>query len=137
MILATIILVISLALLLQFFVSYCRLQVAAGRRVELSDSAREATGIQGQGVSGDEFLRLRRLAELCPETDGNSYKLGAIQAYHAFLGVVQVLFGPLLPAAAAWATSERSGCSYYAAVALDARISQTRRMYESDFVPLQ
>ena len=137
MILAAFILVISLALLLQFFVSYCRLQVAAGRRVELSDSAREATGIQGPAVSGDEFLRLRRLVDLCPETNGGTYKLGVIHAYHAFLGMVQVLFGPLVPAAAAWATSERSGCSYYAAVALDARISQTRRIYESDFLAIQ
>ncbi|HMD32504.1 MAG TPA: hypothetical protein VKG84_11390 [Candidatus Acidoferrales bacterium] len=134
MILASFILVISIALLMQFFVSYCRLQVAAGRRVELSDSAREATGIQGQGVSGDEFLRLRRLVELCPETNGDTYKLGAIHAYHAFLGMVQMLFGPVVPGAAAWATNERAGCSYYAAVALDARIMQTRRIYENDFL---
>jgi hypothetical protein len=134
MILACFILVVSVALLLQFFVSYCRLQVAAGRRVDLSESAREATGIQGQGVSGEEFLRLRRLAELCPETNGDSYKLGAIRAYHAFLGMIRVMFGPVMPAAAAWATSERSGCAYYAAVALDARIAQTRRILEHDLL---
>jgi len=134
MIMASVILVVSLYLLMQFFVSYCRLQVAAGRRVDLSESAREATGIQGLGVSGDEFARLRRMVELCPETNGDSYKLGAIHAYHAFLGMVQVMFGPMMPAAAAWATSERSGCSYYAAVALDARIAQTRRILETDFL---
>jgi len=137
MILAACILVISLALLMQFFVSYCRLQVAASRRVELSDFAREATGISGQGVSGDEFLRLRKLVDLCPETNGRGSKLGAIHAYHAFLGMVRILFGPLVPAAAAWATTERAGCSYYAAVALDARISHTRRIYENDFIALQ
>jgi hypothetical protein len=134
MILACFILVVSVALLLQFFVSYCRLQVAAGRRVDLSESAREAAGIVGQGVSGDEFLRLRKLVELCPETNGGSYKLGAIRAYHAFLGMVQAMFGPVMPAAAAWATSERSGCAYYAAVALDARIAQTRRIFERDYL---
>jgi len=135
MILACFILVVSVALLLQFFVSYCRLQVAAGRRVDLSESAREATGIQqGQGVSGDEFARLRRLAELCPETNGDSYKLGAIRAYHAFLGMIQMLCGPMAPAAAAWATNERSGCAYYAAVALDARIAHTRQILESDLL---
>jgi hypothetical protein len=117
---------------MQFFVSYCRLQVAAGRRVDLSESAREAAGIEGQGVSGDEFLRLRKLVELCPETNGNSYKLGAIRAYHAFLGMIQTMFGPVMPAAAAWATSER--CAYYAAVALDARIAQTRQIFERDFL---
>ena len=134
MIPACFILVVSVALLMQFFVSYCRLQVAAGRRVDLSESAREAAGIEGQGVSGDEFLRLRKLVELCPETNGNSYKLGAIRAYHAFLGMIQTMFGPVMPAAAAWATSERSRCAYYAAVALDARIAQTRQIFERDFL---
>lgn len=135
MMLACFILVVSLALLLQFFVSYCRLQVAAGRRVDLSESVLEAAGIEGKGVSGEEFLRLRRLVDLCPETNGDSYKLGAIRAYHAFLGMIQVLFGPVVPAAAAWATSERSGCAYYAAVALDARIAHTRRIFEHDLLP--
>ena len=134
MMLAAFILVVSLALFIQFFVSYCRLQVAAGRRVELSDFAREATGISGQSVSGDEFQRLRKLVDLCPEINGGSYRLGAIHAYHALLGVVQMLFGPIMPAAAAWATSERAGCSYYAAVALDARITHTRRIYENDLL---
>jgi hypothetical protein len=137
MILPSIILAISLALLLNFFVAYCRLQVAAGRRVELSDAAREATGIEGVGVSGDEFLRLRRLVDLCPETDGDGYKLGLIRAYHSFLGVVRLLFEPVRPAVAAWATSERSGCSYYAAVALDARIAHTRQIFERDFLAMQ
>jgi hypothetical protein len=137
MILPAIILAISLALLLNFFVAYCRLQVAAGRRVELSDSVREATGIEGQGVSGDEFLRLRRLVDLCPEMDGDTYKLGLIRAYHSFLGAVRVMCGPVMPAAVAWATSERSGCSYYAAVALDARIAHTRRIFERDFLAMQ
>jgi len=137
MILPASILVISIALLLQFFVSYCRLRVAAGRQVELSESAREATGIEGPGVSGEEFLRLRRLVDLCPATDGDAYRLELIRAYHAFLGVVRVLFGPLMPAAAAWATSERSGCSYYAAVALDARIAHTRQIFERDFLTMQ
>ncbi len=136
MILPAIILVISVALLLNFFVTYCRLQVAAGRRVELSEAAREATGIDGPGVSGDEFLRLRRLVDLCPETDGDAYKLGLIRAYHAFLGMVRLLFGPVRPEVAAWAASERSGCSYYAAVALDARIAHTRQIFERDFLTM-
>jgi len=105
--------------------------------VDLSDSAREAAGIQGQGVSGEEFQRLRKLVDLCPEANGDTYRLGALRAHHAFLGMVQMLFGPMIPAAAAWATNERSGCAYYAAVALDARIAQTRRILERDFFEQQ
>ena len=136
MIWPALIFVISLALLIQFFVSYCRLQVASGRRVELSESVRQVTGIEGQAVSGEEFARLRRLVELCPQTNGDGYRLGPIRAYHAFLKVCEVLLGPLMPPAAAWATSERSGCAYYAAVALDARIAHTRRIFESDSLTL-
>jgi len=136
MILPAIILVVAVAMLLQFLVFYCRLLVAAGRRVELSESVRQVTGIEGQRVSGEDFPRLRRLVELCPRTNGDGYRLGAIRAYHAFLGVLQVLFGPVVPVAAAWATGERSGCAYYAAVTLDARIAHTRRILESDAVTL-
>ena len=135
MMFTALIFVISMYLFLHFFVSYCRLQVAMGRRVDLSESAREATGIQqGQSVSGEEFQRLRRLVDLCPETETDGYKLGAIRAYHAILGMVKMMFGPMVPAAAAWATKERSGCAYYAAVALDARIAHTRRMLEVDLL---
>ena len=137
MIFTAVILAISVYALAHFFVTYCRLQVASGRQIELSDSAREATGIEGTGVSGEEFPRLRRLVDLCPETDGDGFKLGLIRAYYAFLGAVRVLFGPVMPEAAAWATSERSGCSYYAAVALDARIAHTRQIFERDFLTMQ
>jgi hypothetical protein len=137
MIWPAIILAISLGMLLQFFVFYCRLLVAAGRRVELSDSVRKVTGIEGRVVSGEDFPRLRRLVELCPETNGDGYRLGAIRAYHAILKVFEVVLGPVLPPAAAWATCERSGCSYYAAVTLDARIAHTRRILESDSLTLQ
>ena len=136
MILPAIILVVALAMLLQFLVFYCRLLVAAGRRVELSESVREVTGIEGQTVSGEEFPRLRRLVDLCPQTNGDGYRLGAIRAYHAFLKVFETLFGPVVPMAAAWATAERSGCAYYAAVTLDARIAHTRRILESDSLTL-
>ncbi|HUK52970.1 MAG TPA: hypothetical protein VL099_06750 [Candidatus Binatia bacterium] len=136
MILPAIILVVAVAMLLQFLVFYCRLLVAAGRRVELSESVRKVTGIEGQTVSGEDFPRLRRLVELCPQTDGDGYRLGAIRAYHAFLRVLETLFGMVAPPAAAWATSERSGCAYYAAVTLDARIAQTRRILESDSLTL-
>ena len=136
MILPAIILVVAIVMLLQFLVFYCRLLVAAGRRVELSESVRQVTGIEGQAVSGEDFLRLRRLVELCPQTNGDGYRLSAIRAYHAFLRILEVLFGPVLPPAAAWATSERSGCAYYAPVTLDARIAHTRRTLESDSLTL-
>lgn len=136
MILPAIILVVAVAMLLQFLVFYCRLLVAAGRRVELSESVRTVTGIEGQSVSGEDFPRLRRLVELCPETDGDGYRLGAIRVYHLFLRAFEAMFGPVVPLAAAWATNERSGCAYYAAVTLDARIAHTRRIFESDSLTL-
>ncbi len=135
MIAPTLILVVSLLALLQFFIFYCRLQIAAGRRTELSESVRVVTGIENHETTAGDFRRLKRLVDLCPEMDGDSYRLTAIQAYHAFLGVLETLFGGMLPGAGAWANQERAGCSYYAAVALDVRIARTRQLFDRDLFP--
>jgi hypothetical protein len=90
------------------------------------------TGIENQEAMPGDFRRLKRLVDLCPEVDGDSYRLTAIQAYYAFLGVLETLFGGMLPVAGAWANQERGGCSYYAAVALDVRIARTRQLFDQD-----
>jgi hypothetical protein len=134
MIIPILILGASLLALLQFFIFYCRLQIATGRRAELSETVREVTGIASQKATGDDFPRLKRLVDLCPEVDGDTYRLSAIQAYHAFLGVMAVLCGWAVPSAAAWADHERAGCCHYAAVALDVRIARTRQLFDHDLL---
>ncbi len=123
---ATLILVISLAALLEFFVSYCRSLIAAGSRVELSEQAREVTGIQSRAVRGEEFHRLVQLVGLCPEPADERFGIRAVRAYYRLLSPLRAMFNRLVPSVALWAEHEREGCAYYAAVALDRRISYSR-----------
>lgn len=123
---AALILVVSLAALLQFFVSYCRSLIAASSGEELSSQTREIAGIAGRRVPGDDFPRLVQLAELCPESGHDRNRLRAVGAYFHMVSLLRSLMTSLAPAVALWAEAERQACSYFAAVALDRRISHSR-----------
>jgi hypothetical protein len=128
MIIAALICAISLALMMQFFVSYCRSVIAASRKSELSERVREVAGIQDQRVRGEEFSRLIQLLHLCPGRGDDSGELRAVGMYYALLAATNKLFKPLSLAIARWADAERESCSYFAAVALDRRISYSREL---------
>ncbi len=123
---AALILVISLAALLQFFVSYCRSAIATCSKKELSEQAREVTGIQDHGVAGEEFQRLVQLVGLCPEPGDDRFEIRAVRNYYRLLSLVRALMRRLAPGVASWAERERAGCAYFAAVALDRRIAHSR-----------
>jgi hypothetical protein len=123
---AALIFVVSLAALLQFFVSYCRSIIAASSRERLSADAREAAGISEGEVPGDDFRRLVLLARLCPDAEGEGKHLRAVGAYFRMLNTLGAAMVRLAPSVAAWAESERQGCAHFAAVALDHRISFSR-----------
>ncbi len=119
----TLILIVSLASSLQFFVSFCRSLIADGGRLELSKQAREIAGLRTPVVDGDEFHRLVRLAALCPDTGDSGFAMHAVGAYYRLLSHLRASFRRLAPSVATWAEREREGCAYYAAVTLDRRIS--------------
>ena len=123
---AALILMVSLAALLQFFISYCRSAIAACGKKELSEQAREVTGIQDHAVTGEEFLRLDQLLGLCPEPGGDRFETRAVRNYYHLLNFLRALMRGLAPTVALWADRERAGCAYYAAVALDRRIAHSR-----------
>jgi hypothetical protein len=123
-----IIFVISLLTLLQFFVSYCHSVIAASRRQELSEQAREISGITSGTMGEGQFERLLQLLALCPEPGGDTNQVRALATYFDLLGLVRMLLSWAAPAASQWIESERGGCAYVAAVALDRRISHTRMM---------
>ncbi len=123
---AALILVISVAALLQFFVSYCRSVIASSSRKNLSEHAREVTGIENHIVRGDEFERLVQLVRICPEPGDDGRELRAVRSYFGLLSLMRAAFGRLAPDVANWAEREREGCAYFAAVALDHRIAYSR-----------
>jgi len=125
---AALILVISLAALFQFFVSYCRSLIAACNTAELSPEVQEVAGLQGQLVPADEFERLLQFVHLCPAAEHDRNGLRAVSAYFRLMSWLRALVQPLAPRLAAWAEAERAGCGYFAAVALDRRIMHSREL---------
>ena len=126
---AALIFVISMAALLQFFVLHCRSILAYSRRVELSDHIREVTGLAAQDVSAGDFFRLVQLARLCPDRGDDRKDIRVVGLYYRLLNLLGRLTRSIVPTVAEWADGERRGCSYFAAVALDRRISYSRDLF--------
>ena len=126
---AALICVISVAAFLQFFVSYCRSILASSRKVELSSRVREVTGIASHNVAADDFQRLLQLVRLCPERGDDQTEIRAVGTYYGLLHILGCLARPWVPSLASWAEQERQSCSYFAAVALDRRISYSRDLF--------
>ena len=126
---ASLIFVISFAALLQFFVLHCRSILAYSRRVELSDRVREVTGIVAQDVRASDFDRLVQLVRLCPERGEDRKEIRVVGAYYSLLALLDRMTRSLIPSVATWTEGERRNCSYFAAVALDRRISYSRDLF--------
>src|ERR1700681_592387 len=98
---------VSLLALLQFFGFYCHSLIVKSRRYELSEHAREISGVTSRNMRGDQFKRLLQLIALCPEPREDGYPLRAVSTYFGLLGFARMLFNGVLPAAGKWIESER------------------------------
>lgn len=124
---AALILVCSVVLLLQFFVSFCRSLIAASAKQPLSPEVQEVTGIT-KAPSGADFARVMQLLHLCPERPEDRTSIQAIGAYFSLLNFMHLTLARVLPSMQNWTESERGSCTYFAAVALERRISFSRDM---------
>lgn len=124
---AAIILALSVAALLQFFVSYCRSLIAASIKQPLSPEVQDVTGIS-QSASGEDFARVIQLLRLCPDRPDDRGEIRAIGTYFRLLNFVRATLARVVPSILAWTEMERGQCTYFAAVALDRRIAFSRDM---------
>jgi hypothetical protein len=124
---AAFILVCSVVLLLQFFVSYCRSLIAASAKQMLSPEVQDVTGIS-RAASGDDFARVIQLLRLCPDRPEDRNSIQAIGAYFRLLNFLRSTLARMVPSMHAWTESERGHCAYFAAVALERRIAFSRGM---------
>jgi hypothetical protein len=124
---AAFILVCSVVLLLQFFVSYCRSLIAASAKQALSPEVREVAGIP-RNASGEDFARVMQLLQLCPDSPEDRSSIQAIGAYFGLLNFLRVTLARMVPSMRTWTESERGQCAYFAAVALERRIAFSRGM---------
>jgi hypothetical protein len=125
---AGIILVFSMAALLQFFISYCRSLIAASAKQPLSAEVQDVTGIKN-AASGDDFARVLQLLQLCPDRPEDRNGIQAIGFYFRMLGFLRSTVARIAPSVRAWTELERGQCTYFAAVTLDRRIAFSRDMF--------
>ncbi|GAC1621204.1 MAG: hypothetical protein PVS2B2_11700 [Candidatus Acidiferrum sp.] len=124
---AAIIFVVSLATLLQFFVSYCRSLVAASARQPLSSDVQKVTGISTV-ATGRDFAKVMQFLYLCPSRPEDRGEVRSVHIYFALLNLFGRVVAKIIPAAVLWIERERGRCAYFAAVALDRRIAFSREM---------
>lgn len=125
---AALICVISIAALLQFFVSYSRSVIAAYRKSELSEQVREVAGIDGEQIRSEQFGQLVQLVRLCPQKKDDRGDLAVVRVYYRMMGWVGAIARSFAPSIREWAEAERVNCTYFAAVALDRRIAYSRAL---------
>ncbi len=124
---AAIIFVCSAVLFLQFFVFYCRSLIAVSSKQVLSPEVQDVTGIS-RSASGKDFARVMQLLQLCPERPEDRKGIQAIGAYFRLLNFLRSTIARMVPSMRVWTESERGHCTYFAAVALERRISFSRDM---------
>ena len=124
---AALIFVVSAIALLQFFISYCRSLIASSMKQPLSEEVRDVAGIPAT-ASGDDFVRVLQLVQLCPDRPEDRSDLRAVGAYFRLLNVIRATLARVVPALVPWTEMERNQCAYFAAVALDRRIAFSRDM---------
>jgi hypothetical protein len=122
---AAIIFVVSLVFLLQFFVAYCRSLVAATAREQLSADVQKVTGISEQ-AHGRDFAKVMQFLYLCPGRPEDRGEVHSVRVYFDLLNFMGQTFAKAVPDSAPWIERERGRCAYFAAVALDRRISFSR-----------
>jgi hypothetical protein len=120
--------IVFFAALAEFFVYRCRSLLALSRKIELPADVQDAAGVDRAGVAPDDFEKLVELARLCPEESVSDGRILAICSYYNLVHALAHISHGLAPHVEAWAQREQRNCSHFAAVALDRRISGTRRL---------
>jgi len=131
---AAVILVCSLILMLQFFVSYCRSLIAACAKEQLPLEVQEVTGI-ARAAGPEDFSRVVQILNLCPDRPEDRGDLRAVSAYYRLLGFVRSTIAMAAPALKAWTDRERAQCAYFAAVTLGRRIAFSRNLLAQQMLP--
>lgn len=122
---AVLILFISVAALVQFFISYCRSLISMYSKLEISREVMEGAGLQAGQVEAGAFSRLVGLIRQTGVVADDAAQLRAVRIYYAVLTALENLC-MAVPASCSWFHRERIGCAHMAGVALDRRMTFLR-----------
>jgi hypothetical protein len=125
---AALICIVSLAAMVQVFVSYCRAALSSAGKAEVSERVLGLAGLEGGSVAAGDFVRFIQLLRLCAAYNADRMDVRAVDAYYRLLVVTGRACHALIPTATVWAERERESCSHFAAVVLDRCISSNREL---------
>ena len=129
------ILLLSLGAMLEFFVSYCRSQLAASARIPLSAHISEITRVHDNEIAANEFPALVHLSRLCPGGNSRGNDVAAVRVYYRLLNSLSVIAGAVAPGVRGWMEQERKNCAHFAAVILDRQIAHNLQMIAEQVSP--
>jgi hypothetical protein len=116
-------LLLSIAALVQFSFAFCRSLLLTYSKVELSERVREVTGLSGEAIEASEFSRLMNLVFLASDPGDDAMEIRSISAYHTLVVVAHWLVSRIWEAGCDWCENELRRCAYFAAVSLDRRLA--------------
>jgi hypothetical protein len=116
-------LLLSIAALVQFSFAFCRSLLLTYSKVELSDRVREVTGLSGETVEVGEFSRLMNLVFLAPDPGDDAMEIRSVTLYHALVVVARWFVSRVWEAGCNWCENELRRCAHFAAVTLDRRLA--------------
>jgi hypothetical protein len=129
---SALVLAASILGLAEFFIAYCRSLIAATAEHVLSDQAGKLAGAMGNRVSPESFAPIMQLVKLCPKLVNRNDGVTAVKAYFAVMTVLASASRTLGLGVTNWADHERTGCAFFAAVALDRRIAHNRQLFVAE-----
>ena len=119
---------------LLLFVAYCRSLILQASQIELSAAVLKAITSKSGSVSAKDFHRLHALVGLCPLGQQDGVPLAAVSMYFLLLTGLHGISSAICEVVADWAEEERRKCSHFAAVRLDRRIANTRKLWAEQMI---
>ncbi len=119
---AALILLLSVAALAQFFLSYVRSLLLASAQQAIAPSVLEACMLESADVQGRDFHGLMLRAQLYSKVDAEGSAVLAVRVYFSLVGLLSLALGPLAPALRRWLAQEQAACSRFALAALNRRV---------------
>lgn len=116
-------LVVSVAALVQFTLAFCRSLLLTYDKVELSERVREVTGLNSGTVEAGEFARLMNLVHLALDPGDDAMEIRSVSAYQTLVLMVRWMLLHTWAAGRKWCENELQRCAHFAAVTLDRRLA--------------
>jgi hypothetical protein len=118
------ILVLSVAAMIQFGITQWRAMWLTVAARPLSDCLQAATGLEASAIRAEDFDLIAKTSHyVTPAPREGNVWLREVGIYFRFVSGIEKLVGSQIPAVGQWAQSELLSCAKYAAAVLDQRLN--------------